>query len=155
MDGVTDDEYFWEPAPDCWTVRRQPDGTCMADWASPEPSPAPFTTIAWRLAHIGMFLNLRANHQFGDRTFSIETVAWPCSANAALAWIDQGFEDYRNGVTRLTDADLDVAPDGPSGWLDTTFPFAMNVQHITLELIHHGAEVALLRDLYRARARQP
>ncbi len=115
MDGVTDDEYFWEPAPVCWTVRRQPDGTCMADWASPEPNPAPFTTIAWRLAHVGLFLNMRANHRFGDHTFSIETVTWPCSANAALAWIDEGFLAYRNGVADLTEADLDIPPDGPPG----------------------------------------
>jgi hypothetical protein len=25
----------------------------------------------------------------------------------------------------------------------------MNIQDITLELAHHGAEIALLRDLYR------
>ena len=24
LDGLTDDEYFWQPVPDCWTVH--PDG---------------------------------------------------------------------------------------------------------------------------------
>ena len=25
LDGLTDDEYFWQPVPDCWTVH--PDGS--------------------------------------------------------------------------------------------------------------------------------
>jgi hypothetical protein len=23
LDGLTDDEYFWEPGPDVWTIRRE------------------------------------------------------------------------------------------------------------------------------------
>src|SRR3954468_16135293 len=45
LDDLTDEEYFWQPVPDCWTVH--PDGSI--DFAFPEPAPAPFTTIAWRL----------------------------------------------------------------------------------------------------------
>ncbi|NKE31325.1 DinB family protein, partial [Mycobacterium tuberculosis] len=62
LDGLTDDEYFWEPVPDCWSVRPRGTGTTpMAagagamtiDFAFPAPDPAPFTTIAWRLGQIG------------------------------------------------------------------------------------------------------
>lgn len=151
MSGLTNDEYFWEPVPRCWTVRARADGSFMPDWASPEPSPAPFTTIAWRMAHIGFFLHLRANHRFGDRSLTPMNAAWPGSADDAIAWIDEGFRAYREGVAALADADLDIAPGSPSGHIDTRFPLAMNIQHITLELIHHGAEVSLLRDLYRTR----
>jgi hypothetical protein len=52
--GLTDDEYFWEPVPDCWSIRQTPDGTWGIDWAWPTPDPPPVTTIAWRLAHIGV-----------------------------------------------------------------------------------------------------
>ena len=48
LDGLTDDEYFWQPVPDCWTVH--PNGGI--DFIYPEPDPPPFTTIAWRLAHV-------------------------------------------------------------------------------------------------------
>jgi hypothetical protein len=27
IDGLTDEEYFWEPAPGCWTIRQRDDGT--------------------------------------------------------------------------------------------------------------------------------
>ena len=65
LEGLTDEEYFWEPVPG-WNVRRRgtalqrPDegyvqvggGEFVIDFAFPEPTPPPFTTIAWRLCHI-------------------------------------------------------------------------------------------------------
>ena len=71
--GLTDDEYFWEPVPSCWSVRRRADATTskamgagefVLDYAFPEPEPAPVTTIAWRLAHItvGCFGQRSASH---------------------------------------------------------------------------------------------
>jgi hypothetical protein len=48
LDGLSDDEYFWEPVRGCRTVHRE--GTVDFAWPPP-PGPAPFTTIAWRLAH--------------------------------------------------------------------------------------------------------
>jgi hypothetical protein len=32
LEGLSDDEYFWEPAPGCWTVRRDPSGASVADY---------------------------------------------------------------------------------------------------------------------------
>lgn len=60
-EGLTSEEYRWAPVIDAWSVRpRGTAATSMAagagglgiDWADSEPSPAPFTTIAWRPAHI-------------------------------------------------------------------------------------------------------
>ena len=58
IDGMDDAEYLWEPVPDCWTVRRQPDGSWRGDVSDDgthfsTADPAPFTTIAWRLWHLG------------------------------------------------------------------------------------------------------
>jgi len=50
--GLTDEEYFWEPAPGCWSVRQRGDGRWAVDQAMPGPDPAPLTTIAWRLWHL-------------------------------------------------------------------------------------------------------
>jgi hypothetical protein len=52
LQGLTDDEYLWEPVPNCWTIRLQPDGRYRADWAVPLAATGPFTTIAWRLWHL-------------------------------------------------------------------------------------------------------
>ena len=155
LDGLTDEEYFWEPAPGCWTVRRLPEGRFMADWEWPAPSPPPFTTIAWRLSHIGLFLTTRANHHFGDRSATIEAIEWPGSAARAVEWIDGSYGAFREGVASLDDASMERRSEGEPGSPDGRFPIAMMIQHITLELIHHGAEVALLRDLYLARGGRP
>ncbi|GAB3741301.1 hypothetical protein [Nocardiopsis nanhaiensis] len=72
LEGFTDDEYFWEPVVGCWSIRRQPGGTYMIDWEWPTPEPAPVTTIAWRLAHIGVqALGIRANQHFGDGSLTV------------------------------------------------------------------------------------
>jgi hypothetical protein len=63
LDGLTDDEYFWQPVPGCWTIRRSGEnsapvsvdsGQFTMDYGSQptEPEPEPVTTIAWRLAHL-------------------------------------------------------------------------------------------------------
>jgi hypothetical protein len=52
LEGLSDEEYLWEPVPGCWTIRPGADGTWTADWPLPRPSPEPFTTIAWRLWHL-------------------------------------------------------------------------------------------------------
>ena len=36
-DGLTDDEYFWEPAPGCWSIRPNAGGEWRADWPLPRP----------------------------------------------------------------------------------------------------------------------
>lgn len=74
LDGLTDDEFFWEPVSGCWSVRPQGAGSDRGtgdfriDFALPEPVPPPVTTIAWRLAHIivGIFGGRVAAH-FGGR----------------------------------------------------------------------------------------
>ena len=61
LDGLTDAEYLWEPVAGCWSVRRRGEsrtatpfgsGDHVVDFAYPAPSPAPVTTIAWRLGHL-------------------------------------------------------------------------------------------------------
>src|ERR1700677_2364049 len=51
LDGLTDTEYFWEPVPNCWTIRRAGPDKYQADDSDSAGIP-PFTTIAWRLWHL-------------------------------------------------------------------------------------------------------
>ena len=50
----------------------------------------------------------------------------------------------------MSAADL-AAPCGPAEGPYADYPKAALVLHIHREVIHHGAEVSLLRDLYRRR----
>ena len=44
-----------------------------------------------------------------------------------------------------------MRPVGPAEGAFTEYPFATLVLHINREVIHHGAEISLLRDLYGRR----
>ena len=89
LDGLTDEEYLWEPVPG-WSVRPRGQGTAaieagtgdtVIEFQFPEPDPAPFTTIAWRLGHVvvGVLAMRNASH-FGAAEVSYET--WDYAATA-------------------------------------------------------------------------
>jgi hypothetical protein len=155
FDGLSDDEYLWEPAPGCWSLRPGPDGRFQMDWARPAPEPPPVTTIAWRLFHVSSGLLARASFHFGDRTLTREAVEAPGTADAGLALLDRAYATWKAGTDALDEADLDRRSQGPPGTLDVQFPFAAVLLHVNREVAGHCLEVALLRDLYRARGGRP
>lgn len=155
--GLTDEEYFWEPVRDCWSVRRRdasttqlPEGSgqWVMDSVSPAPVPAPVTTIAWRLAHVIVScLGYRVGWYFGGPAIDSETFEYAGTADEALRQLDEAYGRWNAGVRDLSDADLENPPSvGPE-----RFPMENRVLHVNRELIHHGGEMALLRDLFRWR----
>jgi hypothetical protein len=144
FDGLTDDEYFWAPVPDCWTVHS--DGSI--DFTYPPPEPAPFTTIAWRLAHVIVgVLAIRAHSHFGGPPADYESWPYATDAGTALKQLDEAYRSWHEGVLGLDDGVL-AAPCGPAEGPYAKESMATLVLHINREMIHHGAEIALLRDLY-------
>ncbi|MCB0906205.1 MAG: DinB family protein [Nocardioidaceae bacterium] len=160
LDGLTDDEYRWEPVPGAWNVR--PRGTSTApvaggsgaftiDWAWPPPEPAPVTTIAWRLGHVIVgCLGARNAAHFAGPPADYFSWDYPGTAAGALAQLDAGIETWLAGVAALGEGGL-ARPCGPAEGPFADQPMATLVLHIHRELIHHGAEIALLRDLYAHR----
>jgi hypothetical protein len=159
LDGLGDAELHWEPVPGCWGIRPRAEaatpmaagaGDWVADFAFPEPEPAPVTTIAWRLGHITVgCLGLRAANHFGSGGVAYETTDWPGTAEATLARLDEAYRAWMDPVRNLTPEQL-ATPVGPAEGPWAHHPMATLVLHITREVLHHGAEVLLLRDLYRA-----
>lgn len=142
--GLTDEEYFWQPVANSWTVHR--DGSI--DYEYPVPDPAPFTTIAWRLAHVivGVFA-MRSHSHFGGPPADYQSWSYARSADAALGQLDEAYGAWIDGVRSLSAADLD-RPCGPAEGPYADRAFIELVLHINREAIHHGAEIACLRDLY-------
>jgi hypothetical protein len=161
LQGLSDDEYFWEPAPDAWNVHprgassapvQAGSGAFTIDFAFPEPDPAPVTTIAWRLGHliVGVFGARVAGH-FGGPPVDYQGFDYAGTAAEALRQLDAGHDAWVAGVRGLDAAALQ-RPVGPAEGPWSEHSMAELVLHINREVIHHGAEIALLRDLYRARA---
>ena len=155
LNGLTDDEYFWEPVADCWSLRQAADGRWYLDGnggGGPAPTPAPITTIAWRLGHLGgMAVGGFANRLFGDAQLTPAQIAYPPTAAAVPDFLAEHYQSWRTGLTGMPAAGW-LAPLGPS-W----GPYAESTRtdlalHVLDEVIHHSAEVALLRDLYAHRS---
>ena len=148
LDGLSDDEYLWEPVPDCWSIRRQGD-VWLPDFVMPEPDPAPVTTIAWRLGHVivGVFGMRNASH-FDGPSIDYTNHDWAGDAATALAQLDDVYAHWIKGVASL-DLDRLARPVGPAEGPYAELPYVALVLHINREAIHHMAEVLLLRDLYR------
>ncbi len=155
--GLTDEEYFWEPVPGCWNVRPRGESTApiavgggayTIDFAIPEPSPAPVTTIAWRIGHLvaGVFGARNAAH-FDGPTIDHQNHTYAPTAAEALDQLDAGYTRWMNGVAGLGQDGL-VEPCGPAEGPFANWSTAALVLHIHREVLHHGAEIALLRDLY-------
>jgi hypothetical protein len=158
--GLSDDEYLWEPVAGAWSVRpRDTATTSMAagadahviDWEFPEPVPAPFTTIAWRLGHVIVgVLGMRNAAHFGRAPVDYTSFSYAGTAAEALTQLDDEVALWCDGVRALGDDGLG-RPCGPAEGQWAGAPMAALVLHIHRELIHHLAEVSLLRDLWVSR----
>lgn len=155
LDGLSDDEYFWEPVDGCWSVRprgestaevRAGTGTHVIEFAYPPPEPEPVTTIAWRLGHllVGIYGDRQARH-FGGAPVDYRSYDYPTTAADALDRLDSAHTAWITGVSTLDEHGL-ARPCGEPDF--EQLPMAALILHINRELIHHLAEVALLRDLY-------
>ena len=147
LDGLTDEEYFWQPVPDCWTIRMD-GGSPIPDFAYPPPDPEPVTTIAWRLAHLIVgVLAVRVHSHFGGPPADYQSWDYATGADTALKQLDDQYAAWITGVRGLSEEQL-WRPCGPAEGPYADETMATLVLHINREMIHHGAEIALLRDLY-------
>jgi hypothetical protein len=164
--GMTDDEYLWEPVQNCWSIRPcvagpGPGATVLVgagnwgrDGGRPHPWPPPFTTIAWRLGHLSEMLTLRAEHTIGSHALTSDDYVFHGDAAGALRAFDAGAQAWRKALVSADDAALDeIGRSGYPDGSDPEEPFIEVVWWVNQELLHHGAEIALLRDLYRAQHR--
>jgi DinB superfamily len=160
---MTDGEYRWEPVPGCWSVRRRENGPGpraaeligAGEWgldsAWPPPWPPPLTTIAWRLGHISSMLALRADHMAGSHSLTDDDYRFSGLAAEGIAAFDSAVMAWGDVLTAVTD---DAALDEVGR---STFPYGSDpedrfietVWWVNQEVLHHGAEIALLRDLFR------
>ncbi|HSZ40550.1 MAG TPA: DinB family protein [Trebonia sp.] len=160
---MTDDEYRWEPVPGSWSVRRREDGPApgatalvgAGEWGRdsghPAPEPPPLTTIAWRLSHISEMLAMRADYTIGSRSLNGDTYVTPGTALAAVAAFRDAVGAWRGALLAASDADLSTTglSTYPYG-SDSADTFIDTIWWVNQEILHHGGEIALLRDLYRA-----
>lgn len=153
---IGDEEFFWEPVAGCWTVHPRSQvraasadgrGEWVIDYEVPAPAPAPVTTIAWRTVHIAAVNYLYWDYAFGPATASFD-LDMPGNAAAAAEWLRASQGPLNAVLAALTDPELETPRRTNWGEL---WPCHRIFTTLIREQVHHGAEISLLRDLYRNR----
>jgi hypothetical protein len=146
ISGLTDAECSWEPVDGSWRVFRDGEGRWTYDYALPEPQPAPFTTIGWRLVHIALCKVMYHEWAFGPREETWTTIETPGDVAATITMLERGQGQLADDLASLNDRDLErrVLTNWGEEW-----PAWRIFTTMTDHDRHHGAEIGVLRDLYR------
>ena len=148
--GLADTEYLWCPVPDAWTIRPDPDraGRWTYEYNFAPPPPAPITSISWRIVHLIADNEIYWEYAFGPGKRTFPDLEVPHTARRALDLWRASRKPVTKWLQTATDEDLLEPRPSHLGQEKT----AGEVVGILLdEQTHHGAEIALLRDLYLRR----
>ena len=146
LNELTDQEFFWEPVPDCWRIYQTEHGQWTYDYAIPHPHPSPLTTIGWRLIHIASCKIMYYEYAFGPAKRTFPELVIPHTAADAVRWLEDGHSLLTSALSQSTDSTLEqTARTNWGEWLPTWQIFWILISHD----IQHGAEIGCLRDLYR------
>lgn len=166
LKNLTDEEFFWEPVAQCWSIRSRRPGeapgspTCVGrgefvmDDAPEDPDPPPFTTIAWRLGHLLLINRMFANHLLGSRDLTFDDVEIPTGARDGVDAWRTSYTEYSDLLRATTDAALEQELQVSWGARkkQTLREWSLVLLH---ENVHHLAEVGVVRDLFRQRSPGP
>jgi hypothetical protein len=142
---LTDDNCLWLPAPGAWTVRPDAAGIWRADWAEPEPDPAPPTTIGWVTWHLIWWWRELLSRASGHGPVGRDRVPWPGSADGVRSAVNELHDAWSDGLDRLTDDELDRPFAFP--WPEPR-PFIYAVAWCNAELMKNIAEIGAVRHLH-------
>ncbi len=150
LDGLTEEEFWWKPSENAWTLKRIGDRwTLDYEWTSPHPK-SPLT-IAWLVVHIATCKVMYVEYAFGPALQTWETIPIPCDLKSSLTSLYESHLQLAKALDRMTDNDL-PAP------RKTNWGELMPTEQIFWTLIHHdiyhGAQIQTLRKLFQAQ-RQP
>ena len=172
LDGLTQEEFDWEPHPGAWGVRRReacttpnPSGAADGpwvldeDWALAEAADRgeavqPMTTIGWLLNHFGAAPAITAELDFvGGPTVPTDEVYHRMWGHTVLPDVDDAVARFRDGWATLAGTLRDVtdemlerdAPGHPWKRGDRAVSAMLN------EVSHHGTQICVLRDLFAHR----
>jgi DinB superfamily len=156
LDDLMEDEYLWEPATPCWSIRRR--GSAVRGWgrgefvcedAWPPPDPLPTTTIAWRVIHLAAWTDIYRQFAFVGARPDLNDADVPGNMRDGLAWLFRAQDEFIAAVTGLSD---DAVFEPRPTHLGAPVPVVQIVSIMMTEHVHHLAEIGVLRDLHRGHA---
>ncbi|MEX2393068.1 MAG: DinB family protein [Actinomycetota bacterium] len=154
---LTDREFFRKPVEKCWGIwkraeAKRPHVHGTGEWVmDTHGNDSPLVpTIGWRIVHLAMWTDIYREWTFGVRRPRAEEYEIPGTAIEAVAWLERAQDAFLREVHALDAKSIDTLRPTHYGKQRTAGDI---VWDIAIEHTHHGAEIGLLRDLIRGRAR--
>ena len=122
------------------------------DYPQVHPDPPPFTSIAWRLLHISDGNAIYWEHSFGPGQRNFWDLAPHGDAASAIHYVAESQAPVTATLAGMDDDSLDEMRPTHFG---VEWPARRVFAVLLDEQTHHGAEVGVLRDLYRHRHAMP
>ena len=146
LTGLTDDEFFWEPIPGCWTIYEDSPGHWNYHYAIPDPDPAPVTSIGWQIVHLATCKVMYHEWAYGPARLTFPELITPHTAASAIDDLEKGHKLLRDELARLTDSQMDEPLKTNWGELWPAWRvFWTMADHDAF----HGGAIGHLRDMYR------
>jgi hypothetical protein len=146
LHGLSDDEFFWQPVAECWTIYQDRSGQWAYHYAIPDPDPAPVTTIGWQLVHLGLCKLMYHEWAFGAAKLTFPEIPVPHTASDAIELLEHGQALLRNDLHSLSEAQLDEPR--RTNWGDLWPAWRIFWAMLDHDAVHGGA-IGHLRDVYR------
>jgi len=90
LEGLTDAEFFWEPIAGCWTIYEDQPGHWTYHYATPDPTPAPATTIGWQVVHLATCKLMYHEYAYGPARLTFPEIVIPHTAAGAVELLEDG-----------------------------------------------------------------
>jgi len=145
IEGLTDDEFFWQPVPNSWTIYEDRPGHWTYHYTIPDPDPAPATTIGWQLVHLGTTKVMYHEWAYGDARLTFPQIEIPTNASGALLLLEKGQSMLADDLRGTPEANLDEPR--KTNWGDIWPAWRIFTTMADHDAIHGGA-IGYLRDLY-------
>jgi len=145
LDGLSDEEFFWQPIPNCWTIYQDSSGRWTYHYAMPDPRPAPITTIGWLLIHLGACKLMYHEWAYGAARLTWPDLQIPHTATGAIELLEHGQALLREDLTGLAEHQLDKPR--KTNWGELWPAWRIFWTMINHDATHGGA-IGHLRDLY-------
>ena len=145
LDGITDDEFFWKPVPDAWTIYQDRPGHWTYNYEIPDPDPAPMTTIAWQVVHLVTTRFMYHEWAYGTAKLTFPELTIPHDVKRAMQDLEAGYEALKADLEIETEDGLDQPR--KTNWGDMWPAWRIFTAMTDHDALHTGT-IGALRDLY-------
>ena len=145
LDGLEDTEFFWKPVPDAWSIHEDVSGHWTYNYEVPDPDPAPMTTIAWQVVHLGTTRLMYHEYAYGAARLRFPDIDIPHTADSAIQLLEEGYAALRADLEVQNEYGLDE--DRKTNWGDLWPAWRIFTTMIDHDALHTGA-IGNLRDMY-------